>query len=146
MALAGLEQKGGEQGVRCLFPRQREPLMNDKHKKIGVALYGGIARFAGGKFIAEAEVELPANATLGDLFAELGLPQDEIGIVFVDAVLHNLPGIMVCADDPLSDGAHVGIFAVDRVWPYQYRDGARMSESLRKAVADGGYLRHRPGQ
>ena len=115
-------------------------------KVVGVSLYGGIARFAGGKFIAETEVELPADATLGDLFAKLGLPIDEIGIVFVDAVLHNLPGIMVCEADPLNDGAHVGIFAADRVWPYQYRDGARMSESLRKAVMDGDYLRHRPGQ
>ena len=118
----------------------------DAKKKIGVSLYGGIARFAGGKFIAETEVELPEDATLGDLFAKLGLPTDEIGIVFVNAVLHNLPGIMVCENDPVNDGDHVGIFAEDRVWPYQYRDGARMSESLRKAVIDGGYLRHRPGQ
>jgi len=115
-------------------------------KKVAVALYGGIARFAGGKFIAETEVALPADATLGDLFSKLGLPREEIGIVFVDAVLHNLPGIMVCEHDPLRDGAHVGIFAVDRVWPYQYRDGARMSSSLRKTLDETGYLRHRPGQ
>ena len=113
---------------------------------IDVALYGGVARFAGGKFIAETTLDLPEGSTLGDLFAELGLPLEEIGIVFVDAVLHNLPGIMVCENDPLYDGAHVGIFAIDRVWPYQYRDGARVSASLKQKLDEDGYLRHRPGQ
>jgi len=114
--------------------------------KIDVALYGGVARAAGGKFVAQTEVELPESATLGDLFAKLGLAETEIGIVFVNAVLHNLPGIMICTEDPLHDGDHVGIFAIDRVWPYQYRDGTQMSPKLRAYVAKQGYLRHRPGQ
>ncbi len=112
--------------------------------KVDVALYGNIARVAGGKFVAQTKVELPGAATLGDLFTKLGLSENEIGIVFVNAVLHNLPGIMVCSDDPLHDGDHVGIFAIDRVWPYQYRDGTQMSPKLQAFVATQGYLRHRP--
>ncbi len=114
--------------------------------QIDVALYGGIARVAGGKFIAQTRVTLPTGAVLGDLFKKLGLPREEIGIVFVNAVLHNLPGLMVCEEDPLHDGDHVGIFAIDRVWPYQYRDGTRMSSRLQQTIAEQGYLRHRPKQ
>ena len=109
-----------------------------------VALYGRIARAGGGKHVAVFDVQLPQGAQMKDLLAHLGVKTEEVGLVFVNAVLHDLPGLHVSMEDALHDGDHVGLFAINYVWPYQYRDGARVSPRLREALATQGYMRHRP--
>ena len=111
---------------------------------IEVALYGEIARAGGGKHVAVLEMTLPDGAKIRDLLTHLGLKSEDVGLVFVNSVLHDLPGLSVSRDDELHQGDHVGLFAINYVWPYQYRDGTRMSPKLEEEVAQHGYMRHRP--
>ena len=46
------------------------------------------------------------------------------------------------ANELLNDGDHVGIFSVDRLVPYQYRDGLPMSDGLKKALKGHGAMHH----
>ena len=48
-------------------------------------------------------VKLPAGATVGDLIEHLGLPADQVKIMFVNNVIQGL-------EHPLADGDQVGIF------------------------------------
>ena len=112
--------------------------------RIDVALYGSIARVLGGKHLAQEEVELPEGSTFGDLLRQLYLSPEAVGLVFINAVLHNLPGLQLSLEDPLHEGDHVGIFEVSYVWPYHYRGGAPMSPRLQAYVSTHEYLRHRP--
>lgn len=48
-------------------------------------------------------MELPAGATIGQLIEQLGLPEREIKVVFVNGVAQEL-------DYVLADGDRVGIF------------------------------------
>ena len=69
-----------------------------------VKLFATLRRYRPGLGIGEAfAVELPPGATVGDLLRELGLPEQEVKVVFVNA-LHREP------DHPLADGDQVGIF------------------------------------
>jgi hypothetical protein len=110
--------------------------------KVHVTLYGSLARLAGGHHIAERVVELPNGACKADLLTGLGVPPEERGYLFINAVLCDLPGLETDGQDPLSDRDHVGIFSITYMWPYQYRDGVRMSESLKKALEGGGSVMH----
>lgn len=107
---------------------------------IHVSLYGSLARLGGGHHIAERVVELPYGACKADLLTELGVPPEERGYLFINAVLSDLPGLETDGLDPLSDGDHVGIFSITYMWPYQYRDGVRMSESLKRALKEGSVM------
>lgn len=51
----------------------------------------------------EMPVELPDGATLGDLIAQLQLPDEEVKVIFVDGIVRKKG---YCLDD----GAEVGIF------------------------------------
>ena len=112
--------------------------------KIELALYGSIARKAGGRHIKVLQVELPKGARVHDILNHFGIQPEEIGLVFVNAVLHDLPGLHLSLDDEVHDGDHVGIFAADYIWPYQYRGGAPMSPKLKEYTSTHEYLRHRP--
>jgi molybdopterin converting factor small subunit len=48
-------------------------------------------------------VELPAGATLADLVREIGLPEDEVKLIFVNGLHRDL-------DQVLNEGDEVGIF------------------------------------
>jgi hypothetical protein len=72
----------------------------------------------------------------------LGIPEEERGYLFINAVLCDVPGLVTSSTESLHDGDHVGIFSVDRIWPYQYRDGIRMSQSLREALRERGAMHH----
>jgi hypothetical protein len=109
---------------------------------IHVSLYGAIARFGGGRFVAQVTVELEPGARVSDLVERLGIPTDERGYVFVNAVLCEVPGLSTGAGALLQAGDHVGIFAADRLWPYQYRDGVVMSPSLKALLATQGAMHH----
>ena len=108
---------------------------------VNVSLYGAIARFGHGRYVAQVEATLEPGARLPDLLARLGIPETERGYVFINAILSEVPGLST-EGTLLCDGDHVGIFAVDRLWPYQYRDGIVMSPSLNKLLAARGAMRH----
>lgn len=109
---------------------------------INVTLYGDIARYAGGKHIASQEVQLGDKACVKDLLQKLGVPSDERGYLFINAVLHDAPGLYASQQAALHDGDHVGIFSIKHMWPYQYRDGIRMSEALEEAIKEHGPIRN----
>jgi hypothetical protein len=88
------------------------------------------------------EVELEAQACKSDLLAKLEIPEAERGYLFINAVLCDVPGLTTRDEGPLQDGDHIGIFSVDRIWPYQYRDGVRMSAGLTEALQERGAMHH----
>ena len=110
--------------------------------KINVAIYGKLAHVCGGKHISILDLELDLNAHLGDLLTQLDIPMDETSFIFLDAVLCDVPGLNIHHDEPLKDGAHVGIFSTGYMWPYQYRDGVPMSKPLIKAMEEHGAMHH----
>ncbi|NPA92016.1 MAG: MoaD/ThiS family protein [Chloroflexi bacterium] len=112
---------------------------------ISVSLYGPIARVAGGRHLATLNVELPSPAHVRDLLNQLNLDPEEVGLVFINAVLHDLPGLHLSLDEELHDQDHIGLFSAVHVWPYHYRGGAVMSPRLREYMATHDYLRHQPG-
>lgn len=109
---------------------------------VHVTLYGDIAHFAGGKHIASKEVQLHPEACIKDLLHHLGVPPDERGYLFINAVLHDAPGLFASRDASLHEGDHVGIFSTTHMWPYQYRDGIRMSKALEQAIKEHGPIRN----
>jgi hypothetical protein len=108
--------------------------------QVNVSLYGSLARIAGGRYVGQTTVELRAGACKKDLLAQLGIPAEEKGYLFINAVLCDVPGLTTDGLDPLQDGDHVGIFSKTYMWPYQYRDGVKMSEELRKALQEHGAM------
>lgn len=109
---------------------------------VDLALYGSVARYRGGRHISQDTVLLRPGSTFADLFTTLGIPATERGFVFRNAVLYEMPGLNVAGSERLQDGDHVGIFSADRMWPHQYRQGARVSEALAEALKERGDVRH----
>ncbi len=112
--------------------------------EVVVSLYGPIARACGGKHLATTRVSLPDNALVKDLLEHLGLSPDEVGLVFINSVLHDLPGLHLSLEDELHHGDRIGLFAAFYVWPYHYRGGAVMSKRLKEYTMTHEYLRHQP--
>ncbi len=112
--------------------------------EVEIALYGKIARAGGGKHVAVLTRSLPTGSRIRDVLAALGLQPEEVGLIFVNSVLSDLPGLHIALDDELHAGDHLGLFAADYIWPYQYRDGTVVSPRLREAIATGDYLHHHP--
>jgi hypothetical protein len=88
------------------------------------------------------DVTLPEGSTLQALFDRFEIPPEERGYVFRNAVLHDMPGLNVAGRERLQDGDHVGIFSVDRTWPFQYRQGAPLSPALAEALKERDAMRH----
>ena len=107
---------------------------------VNVVIYGSLSRKFGGKHLAEVAVELPEGSKKADLLSHLGISPPERSYIFINAVLCDVPGLVTDGAEPLNDMDHVGIFAHDYMWPYQYRDGVRMSESLKKAMQEHGTI------
>jgi molybdopterin converting factor small subunit len=114
--------------------------MDDIH--VEVALYGPVARAADGKHVARKQYRLNTGATMGDLLQKLGLKKEDTGYIFINAILCDVPGLFASRDLPLHEGDHIGIFSSVHMWPYQYRDGARMTDSLRKTLQEREPMRH----
>jgi hypothetical protein len=110
--------------------------------KVNVSLYGSIARFGNGRHVAQVDVSLEPGARVPQLLAQLHIPEAERGYLFINAMLCEVPGLATAPGEPLHDGDHVGIFSTDRLWPYQYRDGVRMSEDLKEALGSRGAMHH----
>ncbi len=109
---------------------------------VNVCLYGSLARFGNGRYVAQLDIELDLGAGKTDLLTHLGIPQSERGYLFINAVLCDVPGLNTGANELLNDGDHVGIFSTDRLFPFQYRDGLPMSEGLRTALKAHGAMHH----
>jgi hypothetical protein len=109
---------------------------------VDVALYGTIARYAGGRYIKRVQIELNQDGTLGDVYESLGIPAEERGYIFLNSVLADVPGMSVSVNEALHPGDHVGIFSTTHMWPYQYRDGIPMTETLTAALAEHGSMHH----
>jgi len=110
--------------------------------KVNVSLYGSVARFGGGRYVAQIDVELEDGAGKADLLSQLGIPDEERGYLFINAMLCEVPGLSTEANELLNYGDHVGIFSVDRLFPYQYRDGLPMSDGLKEALKEHGAIHH----
>ncbi len=109
---------------------------------VNVAIYGKISKLFGGKHIVTLDVPIPPDFHLGDLLTKIKIPMEETSFIFLDAVLCDVPGLNIDHNEQLWDGAHVGIFSRGYMWPYQYRDGVPMSESLKQALAKHGAMHH----
>lgn len=107
---------------------------------INLNLYGPLSAFLGGKYVAQKIISLPEGAVIRDLMNMLGIPYDQKSYLFINAVLCDMPGLLASLEEPLSDGDHVGIFSSQHMWPYQYRDGIRMSANLTEALRKRGAL------
>jgi molybdopterin converting factor small subunit len=71
---------------------------------IYVKLFATLRRYRPDLGIGEAfSVELPEGATICDLIQELGLPENEVKLIFVNALFRELA-------HKLADGDEVGIF------------------------------------
>lgn len=116
--------------------------MDNNDITVDVSLYGPVARAAGGHHIATQSMRMVAESRMGDLTARLGIDGSEIGYVFVNAVLCDVPGLNASQDLQLQDGDHIGIFSRVHMWPYQYRDGVRMSPALKEALKERGAMHH----
>lgn len=108
--------------------------------RVNVVIYGSLSRKFAGKHIAELAVELPDDSTKADLLTHLGISPSERSYIFINAVLCDVPGLITDGAEPLNDKDHVGIFAHDYMWPYQYRDGVHMSENLKNAMQEHGAM------
>jgi molybdopterin converting factor small subunit len=109
---------------------------------VNVSLYGSLARFGGGHHVAQVNVELESGAGKTELLDHLEIPENERGYLFINAVLCEVPGISTGANELLKDGDHIGIFSIDRLYPYQYRDGLPISDGLRETLKKHGAMHH----
>lgn len=134
----------------CVIIHEHPPTTQTRKRRIhtmpsiqvNVSLYGSIARFGRGKHVAQVDVALEPGARVPDLLTALGIPDEERGYLFINAVLSEVPGLSTSPGEMLHDGDHVGIFSVDRLWPYQYRDGIVMSQSLKELLGSSGAMHH----
>ena len=106
--------------------------------KVHVSLYGDLAQYAGGRHVAQTEIMLNSSQKIGDLLDILAISTDKKGYIFKNAVLCDVPGLDAARDEPLCDGDHLGLFSRRHMWPYQYRDGIRMSDNLARALRKSG--------
>ena len=104
--------------------------------KVTVTLYGPLAQFAGGKYIAQKVVELAENAKIRDLMDIFNIPYDQKSYLFINNILSDMPGLNASLDEVLQDNARIGIFSLQHMYPYQYRDGLPMSEALTKTLRE----------
>lgn len=110
--------------------------------KVHVSLYGSLAKYGGGRYVSTLVVELPEGACKADLLTHLAIPDNEKGYTFINAVLCDVPGLTTGNGQILKNQDHIGIFSVDRIWPYQYRDGVVMSPDLIQALKIHGPMHH----
>lgn len=109
---------------------------------INVSLYGDIAQLVSGQSVYNTDTSLPQSATVKDLLSALNIPIERQGYTFINAVLCDMPGLGTSHGEILQHGDHIGIFSKLYVWPFQYRNGARMSEALRKTLIARGAMHH----
>jgi hypothetical protein len=118
---------------------------------VDVWLYGRLAyygdRTKNGSF-ANQRIGLPKGSTMADLISCLGMPNEERGITFINGRLSAMPGLQPDLGHLLQDGDRVGFFDLKSMWPFQYRQGAMLTDEMSCAMdaeKDHG-LRHTYGK
>lgn len=112
-----------------------------------VWLYGSLSVYGGkanqGSF-ANLQVVLPEGSTIADLLNVLKLRTEERSITFVNGKLSAMPGLQPDLGHVLCHGDRVAFFDPKSMWPFQYRQGAAMTEEMARAMGvDKGHgLRH----
>jgi len=96
-----------------------------------LAAYGGEASQGG---YANLTLGLPTGSCMRDLLHYLRLPDTERGITFINGQLSALPGLHPDLDYEFRGGERVAIFDRISMWPFQYRDGAAMTDALQRAL------------
>ncbi len=107
--------------------------------KLEVWLYGELRKYAKtGSQIGYARVEMDVEDgfRMRDLLEVLEMPSSARGITFVSGNLSALPGFQPDLEHVFQDGDRVAMFDLRSMWPFQYRNGAAMTEAMRRAVAD----------
>ena len=107
--------------------------------RLDVLLYGELrfyAKDAGKIGYAQLSLELPQGACMRDLLARLEMPSKARGITFVNGYLSALPGFQPDLEHVFQNEDRVALFDLRSMWPFQYRNGAAMTEAMRQAVAD----------
>ena len=104
---------------------------------IDLFLYGALARYVKSEIpgCANLEYTLPENSTIQDLLNEVKIPTQERGITFINGNLSALPGIQHDLKHVLKDKDRVAFFDLKSMWPFQYRQGAQMTEELSQKLA-----------
>ena len=110
--------------------------------KVNTTIYGSLARLCGGKYIAQVQAELPENAKVNDLLQSLNIAPEDKSYLFINAILCDMPGLNASSEEKLHEGDHVGILSNGYMWPFQYRDGVHMSDSLRTTLLETGVMHH----
>jgi hypothetical protein len=109
---------------------------------VNISLYGEIAQLVSGQSVYTSDTILPESNTVMDLLNLLKIPPEIQGYTFINAVLCDMPGLGASHAEVLADGDHIGIFSTKYVWPFQYRNGARISEALRAVLTERGAMHH----
>ncbi len=107
--------------------------------QLDLFLYGALSRYVKSNIPGSANLTfiLPENSTIGDLLNALNLPTAERGITFINGNLSALPGLQHDLGHVLHDKDRVAFFDLKSMWPFQYRQGAQMTEELsEKLTAD----------
>jgi len=109
------------------------------HIHLDVWLYGRLAKYGGdadqGGY-ANVKMIMPAGTRLRDVLDYLGLPTEDRGITFINGQLSAMPGLQPDLDHLLGDNDRIGIFDPISMWPFQYRDGAAMTDEMRRALEE----------
>ncbi len=104
--------------------------------QVTLTLYGSLAKYADGKYIAQKFVTLEEDKKLQDLMDKFKIPYDQKSYLFINNILSDMPGLNASLNEILKDGDRIGIFSLQHMYPYQYRDGLPMSESLTKELKE----------
>lgn len=110
--------------------------------KVNIAVYGPLAKQIGGKHVVQLDLEIESGSCTADLLSLLGISAEDRSYVMINSVLSEVPGLSTGRGETLQDDDHVGVFSKGHMWPYQYRDGIPMTESLKKVLLEHGVMHH----
>ncbi len=99
-------------------------------------LYGALASYVTSDTpgYANLQVSLPENSNIGDLLIYLGIPTGERGITFINGNLSALPGLQPDLEQVLHNNDRVAFFDLKSMWPFQYRQGAMMTNEMSRKI------------
>jgi hypothetical protein len=105
---------------------------------VDLYLYGDLARYAyktTGYGSANLKVALEGRSVVRDLLAQLRIPTEERGVTFINGNLSAMPGLQPDLGHVLKDGDRVAFFDLKSMWPFQYRNGAKMIDEMARALS-----------
>lgn len=106
---------------------------------LDVWLYGELRKFSDtpNKIgYGQMLLDVPEGYRMRDLLERLNMPSSARGITFVNGNLSALPGFQPDLEHVFADNDRVAMFDLRSMWPFQYRNGAAMTDSMRQAVQD----------